>query len=184
MCHRFLPPWIDQYNRYINQIRFTDFCRFMDTDFYRLTTPRPGRHLMRLFFVESKSCWHTGIQLIWEFVTSKQMNRKVDYFYRAPLPMFAYWLRRTSTETIFHGRRGRVSFRCSINQPAVSLAAQVGIWCMGIYIVPTLHPGGGGGGGYSGSLLTGMIELGQKSKLKKKIPGTFNNTQKNPWTKN
>ena len=58
---------------------------------------------------------------------------------------------------------------------------------MGIYIEPTLHPGGvgavGGGGGYSGFLVTGMIELGQKSKPKK-IPRTFNNAQKNPWTKN
>ena len=51
---------------------------------------------------------------------------------------------------------------------------------MVIYIVPTLHTGGvggaGGGGGYSGFQVTGMIELGQKSK--QKILRTFNNTPK------
>ena len=40
-----------------------------------------------------------------------------------------------------------------------------------------------GGGGYSGTLVTGMIEWGQKSKPKK-IPRASNKTQKNPWTKN
>ena len=35
----------------------------------------------------------------------------------------------------------------------------------------------GSGGGYYGFLVTGMIELGQKSKPKN-IPRTFNNTQK------
>ena len=54
---------------------------------------------------------------------------------------------------------------------------------MGIYIVPTLHPRewGRGVGGYSGFQVTGMIELGQKSK--RKILRTFNNTPKNPSTK-
>ena len=43
---------------------------------------------------------------------------------------------RSCEETIFHGRRRRVSFRCSINKSAVSLTTAVGNWCMGIYIVP------------------------------------------------
>ena len=37
----------------------------------------------------------------------------------------------------------------------------------------------GGGGGYSGFLVTGMIEWGQTSKPKK-IPKASNKTQKNP----
>ena len=41
----------------------------------------------------------------------------------------------------------------------------------------------GGGGGYSEFQVTGMIEWGQKSKLKK-IARASNKTQKNPWTKN
>ena len=49
----------------------------------------------------------------------------------------------------------------TINQSAVSLRAEVGTWCMEIYIVPTLHPGEVGG-----FQVTRMIELGQKSKQK------------------
>ena len=97
---------------------------------------------------------------------------------------------RKKNETIFRGRRGRVSFRCSTNQSAVSLTAEVYTCCMGIYIVPSsiahncipVKGGGGGGRGYSVFPATGMIELGQKSKPKK-ISRTFNNTPKNPWTK-
>ena len=51
---------------------------------------------------------------------------------------------------------------------------------MDVYIVPTLHPREGGGVLRIPS--KGMIELGQQSKPKK-IPRTFNNTHKIPWTK-
>ena len=81
--------------------------------------------------------------------------------------------------TIFHKRRGRVSFRCSINKSAVSLTTAVASRCMGIYIVPTCindvvaSPQGGcvlnaqSYIPYSGIEMTRMIELGQKSKPRK-----------------
>ena len=53
----------------------------------------PMRLICNWVFVEPKSCWRTGIQLIWEFVTSKQMRllaNEIDYFYSAPLLMFTY----------------------------------------------------------------------------------------------
>ena len=96
--------------------------------------------------------------------------------------------------TIFHERRGRVSFRCSINKSAVSLTAAVANWCMEIYIVPTCindvvaSPQGGcvlnaqSYIPYSGIEMTRMIELGQKSKPRKNSR-TSNITPKNPWTK-
>ena len=91
-------------------------------------------------------------------------------------------------ETIFHGRRRRVSFRCSINKSAVSLTTAVGNWCMGIYIVPIfiaymVSITVASQGDYSGFQVTGMTEWGKKSKPPK-ITRTSNNAQKNPWTKN
>ena len=38
----------------------------------------PMRLICNEFFVEPKSCWRTGIQLIWEFVTSKLDLMQVD----------------------------------------------------------------------------------------------------------
>ena len=83
--------------------------------------------------------------------------------------------------TIFQGRRGRVSFRCSINQSAVSLRAENVYLMYGNIYCTHVASRGVGAGGYSGFQVTGMIELGKKSK--RKILRTFNNTPKNPSTK-